>query len=327
MCYLKIKREKSKKESIQMKDNRPDPKPRKHPVLWQTYMWWEALSKLRTQSLNRMSAIDRGASAMNELFEMTVYTKVFSPRGKCTKDSVCFVGDLAKALCEEGAKLGLIWDWVTSIRGLAAGPQAAKLLALIDDIAKFATISKLWRYAGWAVIDGQIDRPTKGEKLHYNRQLKSCVWIIVDGFIKQRTPLYRDYYDSVKEDERRKHPTAICKKCGEPAVKKGLNWKCTSCGNGNDGYGLLYTDGHLHARAMRKVAKLFLSHLWVKWREYDGLLVSEPYIQAIGGHTNIIPPPEIGDGSGNGVTPAKVLCDDTQASKGIKDGDCVTKGG
>lgn len=44
--------------------------------------------------------------------------------------------------------------------------------------------------------------------------------------------------------------------------------------------------------ARRKMIKIFLSHLWVKWREIDGLPVTKPYTFAVQGHSNYIEPPE-----------------------------------
>lgn len=44
------------------------------------------------------------------------------------------------------------------------------------------------------------------------------------------------------------------------------------------------TPGHRHSRAMRKTAKLFLSHLWLTWSELDGLPTSKPWSFGPGGH-------------------------------------------
>lgn len=50
------------------------------------------------------------------------------------------------------------------------------------------------------------------------------------------------------------------------------------------------SEGHLHNMALRKMIKLFLAHLWMVWREAEGLPVSEPYVQEKLGHTHIIGP-------------------------------------
>jgi hypothetical protein len=169
-----------------------------------------------------------------------------------------------KQMIGYGKDTGPVWDWLTSIKGLGAGGLAAQLLAQFDDIGKFATVSKFWRFAGWAVIDGQIDRCKKGEKSPYNRRLKSVCYLVVEQFIRQQTPVYVDIYYAEKERQRRLHPEAI---------KENDKWK--------------FNDGHLHRRAMRYTAKRFLSHLYVKWCEAEGLPVPKPYVEAILGHTNI----------------------------------------
>ena len=43
--------------------------------------------------------------------------------------------------------------------------------------------------------------------------------------------------------------------------------------------------GHVHMQAMRKMIKLILSHLWLVWREAEGLPITKPYAYDILGHT------------------------------------------
>lgn len=240
-------------------DKRPDPKPRKNPLLWQSYLWWDRMMETRKRGLLRISSIEAGKSNMDATFERSVMDDLQLDAAVC---------QLNKMMIDTGKTVGPIWDWVTSIRGLAAGGLAAQLLAQIDDIAKFDTVSKLWRFAGWAVIDGEIDRCQKGQKSPYNRRLKSICWQVVDQFIKQQTPLYSDLYYTEKARQRELYPEKI---------KVNGKWK--------------YNDGHLHNRAIRKTAKIFLQHLWVIWRELEGLPVSEPWVIAQGGHANYVPPP------------------------------------
>jgi len=235
--------------------------------------------------------------------------------------------------CE--AAFGPVWEWLQSIHGI--GPAlASKLFALIDDIEKFDTISKLWRHAGhgiyyyWVDAEGNVKAPRdgwkarkgkKGEWTLYgrlvepetpdarpvvvrgsnservnvwtvtepepgwtleqladrnlpgwvssqNKALKSSVWLCGDQFVRQRTPVYRDIYDQEKERLRIMYPERIKT-------------------NGR----VQYNDGHLHAMAMRKARKIFLQHLWLVWREAEGLPVSVPWIISIGGHQDLIPPP------------------------------------
>jgi len=243
---------------MKTKDKRPDPKPRKHPQLWQSYLWWNELVQMRKRHLLRISSIEAGKSNLDAQFEHDMLHSL-------KLDAQ--IKNVKKTMIGYGKDMGPVWDWLTGIKGLAAGSLAAQLLAQFDDVGKFATISKFTRFAGWAVIDGQIDRCKKGEKSPYNRRLKSICYLVVEQFIRQQTPIYVDVYYAEKERQRRKHP--------EP-IKENGKWK--------------FNDGHLHHRAIRYTAKRFLSHLYVKWCEAEGLPVPKPYVEAILGHTNISRP-------------------------------------
>lgn len=241
-------------------DKRPDPKPRKNIRLWQAYNQWYEISEIRKKHLLRKDSVDKGKSMM----DMDIEVEFISWLDTMLKN-------LEKQMINYGNDVGQVWEWVTNIHGLKSGAQAAKLLALIDDISKFDTISKLWRYAGWAVMDGKAERNKRGEKAHYNNILKATCYIIADLFIKHQTPLYVDIYYAEKLRLRELYPEPI------PAAE-GKLWK-------ED-----YTDSHVHRMAMRKMIKIFLSHLWVMWRQAENLPISDPYSAAILGHTNIIEP-------------------------------------
>lgn len=249
-------------------------KPRKHPRLWQAYLFWRELMEMRKRHLLRISAIERGASGYDAGFEQEMMDDM-------AMDTL--LKKACKIMKTYGATLGPIWKWGTAIKGLGEGGLLAQVLAQIDDIGNFATVSKLWRFAGYAVIDGQRETNKAGEKSHYNKLLKSAVYLVVDQFIKQQTPVYVDLYYEEKAAQRRAHPEALCRECGVP-------WEqCKSKNHGN--HKVIFNDGHIHARAMRKVGKLFLSHLWVVWRESEGLRVTLPYAQAILGHDHYVTPP------------------------------------
>src|SRR3990167_9998078 len=68
------------------------------------------------------------------------------------------------------------------IKGI--GPMlSAKLVSMID-IERADTVSALWRYCGLSVINGQRERPVKGERLHYNARLKTLCYWTAESFIK-----------------------------------------------------------------------------------------------------------------------------------------------
>lgn len=259
---IKTKRSKSEQPEI---DKRPDPKPRKHALLWNAYLLYDESMRMRIRHTNRISSIHAGKSNLDANLESAFLqdTGIETVEDRMEKMMIAY----GKAECGE------IWDWVTSIKGLKAGSIAAQLLALIDDIGKFDNISKLWRFAGQAVFDGKAERLAKGDISHFNARLKKTCFLVCDQFIKQQTPLYADYYYEEKRRLRMLHPEPV--ETGRNAWPK--DW----------------TDNHVHRCAMRKTIKLFLSHLWVTWRTIEGLPVTDPYVKAIMGHDGIIDPPAI----------------------------------
>lgn len=238
------------------------PKPmksRKQPRLWQAYQNWNELVELRKRHLLRISAVERGASQFDAEYEreFIAATALDAQIEHYRKEMVAY------------GKLVNVWPWVTSVRGLKDGSLAAQLLAQIDDITPFTNVSKLWRFCGQAVIEGQAEYGTT----HYNRKLKSVCWLIGDQFVRQNTPLYRDIYDTEKARQRELHP--------EPVKSATGPWKNA------------YTPAHLDAMARRKTVKIFLQHLWLHWRTVEGLPTNEPYVIAQLRHSDYIPAMEM----------------------------------
>ncbi len=242
-------------------DKRPDAKIHKLSELWQSYLWYIQLRKLRIASDNRALTADRGKSAMSGPFERWMKERLSLDENEAM---------VLKKMIEHGENVGPIWNWLVSIKGIG-GSLAAQLLAQIDDISTFDNPSQLWRFAGFAVIDGKAEKNKIGEKSHFNRTLKAVCWNIGSQFIIQYTPIYREIYDNEKDRQRQLHPEKI---------KKNGKW--------------MYTDLHLHNRAWRKAIKLFLQHLYVTWRTSEGLPVPMPWILREGsGHSSYIEPHKV----------------------------------
>ncbi len=137
---------------------------------------------------------------------------------------------------------------------------AAKVAAMID-IERANTVSALWRYAGYAVIEGHREKLAKGEKAHYNRRLKIACRLVGESFLKSNSP-YRSIYDSARE---------------------------YYAANRED-----WTPLHQHNAALGKMIKVWLQHLWVIWREMEGLEITELYVMERLGHTHYIRPEDFG---------------------------------
>lgn len=263
-------------------DKRPDPKPRKLNRLWQFFILHNELLETRKRHLNRISAAEAGKTNAFDAEVERQFMKDIRLEENLRR--------VERSMVEAGKSAGEIWDWITSIRGLRAGSLAARLLAQIDDIAKFDQVSKLWRYAGLAVIDGKAEVGTP----HYNRRLKALLLGptgIVGQFVLQNTPVYRDIFDDEKARLQWRFPVPRCNVCDKEAFQKTLSWVCPDGCKVTAWFKVRHTPLHLDKMARRKTIKIFLQHVWVLWREQEGLPMTRPWIFREGSdHTHYLPP-------------------------------------
>lgn len=154
-----------------------------------------------------------------------------------------------------------IWtQYLAKINGI--GPKlAGSLIASYVTPARFDTISKFWAYAGMHVVDGKAPRRRRQEKANWSSELRKTIYKLEDSFVKVKGG-YQELYKRIKAEEVAKNEARE-----EPLSRR---W--------------------VHQRARRRVAKIFLAHLWLTWREMEGLPTRSPWIQEYGGHTTIIPP-------------------------------------
>ena len=165
-----------------------------------------------------------------------------------------------------------IWkEWLKNVKGI--GPVlGSALVSYLEPIERFPTISKLWRYSGYACINGKVERREKGQQIHFNPRVKTICWLIGESFVKSKG-YYRKLYEEYRKkyDEKWKTP----EDCGSPICKK--HGKCL--------------DIHRYYAAKRKVIRIFLAHYWMVSRHLKGLPVEKPYIcQFSDKHNHVILP-------------------------------------
>ena len=212
-------------------------------------LYW-GVQKLRIQLGNRIAAAERGDSAPSAetLEEWLGWHRRFAD----------LEADIASGM-EAAVEFHPTWPWLQEVKGI--GPVlSAKMLGQIGDIATFDTVSKLWRFAGLAVIDGKAERRVKGEKSHYNGRLKTVMYLVAGGFLKAKGQYARFYYGA-KERYQAERP----------------DW----------------TKGHVHYASLRKMEKVFLSHLWAVWRSEVGLDTRPLWVIQHGGHDGVVLPKDV----------------------------------
>lgn len=181
------------------------------------------------------------------------------------------------------------------VKGL--GPTlGAQLIGYIEDIGRFDTVSKLWKYCGLACVDGKADRMRKGQKASYNPKIKSLLYNIGCSFIKTKSP-YRRIYDDKKQYYRQvKQDPQIMAVTGDNAgiinnirqdKKEWPRYLATAIKEAKkQGKQKPWTDNHVHMAALRKMEKIFLAHLWEQWRIAEGLPTRREYVFDCLGHTS-----------------------------------------
>ncbi len=148
------------------------------------------------------------------------------------------------------------------------------------------TISSLWKYAGFAVENGHAPKREKGQKLSYNSQLRSLTWRLSGSLLKAKGKFYEYYLNEknkyVARFQSEGYKIVPQAKMPKPDSKKAKDGKYIS-------------EGHIHNMALRRVSKLFLSCLWLAWREAEGLPLTMPYAIDKLKHDSFITPEQMCD--------------------------------
>jgi len=204
----------------------------------------ERFQQERIRASNSIGAIMRGSDPSSLKSERQRLEKLLEYSQK--------LEEIYESFTESVAKEDPLIRVLTAVRGVSH-TSASKMLAYID-INKADTVSKLWRFCGYAVIDGQAEKPQKGEKRHYSSRMKKYLYQIGAQFLRNRARYALIYYVSRYRYEQERP-----------------NW----------------TPMRRHLAAMRRMVKVYLCHLWELWREAEGLPVRPIYAHERMGHTFI----------------------------------------
>lgn len=187
----------------------------------------------------------------------------------------------------------------SQIKGVT-GYQVAILMAIIKDISKFDTASKLAVYGGIACVNGMPVVKANLNKIKdyrfetqnkefkgFNTMLSGRMFVIVESMLKQKGWFYH-YYQRL-----RKRLTERCLNGGETFIctaeqakeSKGKMKKGRHYMVGKKNYSL---ESFTHNNARRRCARVFLHIFWFEWRELRGLPTRIPYPLEYLGHTDYI---------------------------------------
>lgn len=152
----------------------------------------------------------------------------------------------------------------------------ATLVGEAGNISNYPNPGKLWKrfgcaphsFAGKTLMGATWRWKSEGEltkdewiKFGYSKRRRSIVYVIGENIVKQNKGVYRQRYDTAKEQSKTTHPEWwICRKCGGGSKTK-TGKKCDDC----KGTGRAAMRGHRHG--MLLATKLFLKELWIEWHK------------------------------------------------------------
>jgi len=143
------------------------------------------------------------------------------------------------------------------------------------------------------------DRPIEGFMLSYNRRIKTTVYLIASQFLRVADSPYAPLYAEAYETYLRVHPEwGRCDTCGvltlaecsDPVLHRSPEHRQKRKG----GKYLGWKTDHINLSAMRKMGKVFLAHLWERWRKLEGLPTPDLYVLEKMGHTHYLAPEDFG---------------------------------
>lgn len=166
------------------------------------------------------------------------------------------------------------------------GKVVWKMGIWVEGIERLPTISALSKYSGFDVQNGKAPARAKGSKTTYNSRLRSMCWRLASSLLRAKGKYY-EYYLAQKERYTQRYLAE-----GKQIVPATSLPKVEGKKRETDAF---ISEGHIHNQALRKMIKLFLSGLWLTWREAAGLPVTKPYAIEQLGHDSFIDPWEMVD--------------------------------
>jgi len=197
-----------------------------------------------------------------------------------------------------------IGKWLIATKGI--GPILAGGLISYIDITKCQTAGSIWKYAGW---EGHRPPKKKGVKLDYNPDFRVLCWKCGESFQKisgvikdsegnpvldekgnvQYKSLYGGLYAEklkwyIDKNEAGGFAEAAKTALSEKNITASATKECYESGK--------LPMAHLISMAKRYAVKIFLSHLFTVWYEYENKKPApRPFVEVHCGHVHMIEPP------------------------------------
>lgn len=191
-------------------------------------------------------------------------------------------GKLESAMLRELKKIPIYQLFLSKVFGI--GPIVAAYLVSEIDIHEATKPSSLRRFCGMAVVNGRLERPTRGVKNHFNREM--------------RTRLYQAFsamWKNAAKTSAARPNGSTCKyleiwnnyKIRQLASGRVVDGKIQRIVNGEPASGngaIVSAKGFVHSTGWHKACDVFLGDLYIVWRALEGLPVWPGYVEWITGY-------------------------------------------
>lgn len=167
------------------------------------------------------------------------------------------IEELIEHAMQREAQESVVWPWASRVKGTGGQGMVVGAVMSRVDIYRVNTVSGMWAHFGFA--PGQ--KRVKGQKIDYDAVGKTWCWRLGDCLLKANGK-FKAVYDKRKEYEVAR------------VLARGGKVKPAKSKMGESDMSL----GHVHARAMRHMIKVYLACMYKVWREGLGLPVQPPYI-------------------------------------------------
>lgn len=182
---------------------------------------------------------------------------------------------LERAMLQQLRLLPIFQTYLSKVFGLSSGgPIAAYLVAEID-IRRAEKPSALRRFCGMAVINGRLERRTKGEVSGFSSEMRTRLFQLFQGMWKNQRHDPDNKYLTIWRNAR--HRIEQSERVFDRGVDKAGEWT----GKLVNGQGrAVSARGFAHSYGWHKAADVFLEDLYTVWRAIEGLPVWPSYYAA-----------------------------------------------
>lgn len=252
--------------------------------LWRLVLQHKAITKAAV-AIDNMSR-DKKNRETGEVLKCRLPEDVMVDLQETAKRNTKRAVQLKAAMLRELRKIPIYREWLRHVFGIGdAGSVIAAYLVAEIEIARCVKPSGLRRFCGMAVVDGRLERPVKGQKNAYSKEMRTRLFQMFTTLWKARMVKSKDrpngttskYLEIWENYMHGAWQTGRITDLGVDKTNKPIGKIITATGNVVSARGFVFSTG------WHKAADIFLNDLYTVWRSLEGLPVWPTYSEWVTG--------------------------------------------